>query len=454
MTCAFLLTAKATRACTCNGPLPPCEAYQALDAIFIATATDIDPPDPARKKSPQVHFTIERAFKGITDTKIEMWQGTGSGDCSLPFEKGKQYLIYAYYDSATKQFGTNSCTRTTPIEFAAEDLDFLSGLPESSRGNRLTGLVALDDYYDSPEDQSIPELLGGVAVSAIGDNGKRFEAVTNSQGFYKIVDLPPGRYKLEAKLPSYVIRDRHVPDIVEVPKTGCATAVVLTRTDGRLSGVLLDARGQSVPETLLELVPFALSAKLADRGVGKFVGRVRETDKDGRFEFSELKPGRYVLGVNIDRDPDGRNPYRATFFPGVPSLAQAKIITLARGEKLKGIELRLPGPLPLSKISGVVVWRDGRPVADAHLDLKNTSERIRGRSLGSAQTDKRGRFTLRVLQGQQAWLHYSVLIPVEHGLDVMEGSPIRIVTTARHRSLRLVITHKGPGGLEILPFPH
>lgn len=160
--------------------------------------------------------------------------------------------------------------------------------------------------------------------------------------------------------------------------------------------------------------------------------------------------GRYLLGVNMIRNPDGKSPFRRTFFPGVANLSEARVITLGKGEKLKGHELRMPPRLRVREIHGVVMWPDGRPVAKAHLDLKDTSQRSGGRSLASAQSDDRGRFTLKTLEGQEAWLHFGVLVPVPRGLDVMEGTPVRVFTNSKQRSLRLVISRKGPGGVEIL----
>jgi 5-hydroxyisourate hydrolase-like protein (transthyretin family) len=428
--------------------LPVCEAYKETPAIFIALVTDIDPQVKDAKEPPYAHFSIERAFKGITETKIKMWQGTASGDCSLKFERGKRYLIYAGYDDEIKQFFTSFCTRTIPLEYAAEDLDYLDGLPGSNQGSRLSGVVVKSDYEDS-ESPSIPELISGVTVTAEREDGKRFEAVTNSQGLYKIIGLPPGRYTVDAKLPPYLIKDDDKPNRVEVPVSGCATAVVLARTDGRLGGVLLDAQGKPAPGIYVELIASELSSKLESLAKRPFFGRVEETGNDGRFEFKELKPGRYLLGVNMLRDPDGKNPFRRTFFPGVPGVGSAGVITLGKGEKLKGYELRLPAALRVREIKGIVVSANGRPIAKAYVSLQDSLERS-SRSITSTDTDIRGRFTLKVLDGQEGWIEGSVMIRVEHGIDVKSSKPVRVVASARQPYLRLVVAGKPRRGVEIL----
>ena len=310
----LLLSAARANACTCMPPRPPCEAYRETPAIFIGLVTDIDAFDKTTNERPYAHLAIERAFKGITETKIKMLQGTASGDCSVALEKGTRYLIYAVYDEETKQFYTNSCTRSMPLQYAAEDLDYLEGLPGSDQGTRLSGIVIKTDYYDGGS-PPLPELISGITVVAKRENGQRFEAVTNKEGFYKMVDLPPGRYQVDATLPPYLIKDSDKPNMVEVPGSGCATTTFYARTDGRISGVLLDAQGHVAAGTLVELIPFELSGKLGELSTRPFIGRVRETDNNGGFEFTELRPGRYLLGVNMLRTPDGRNPFRRTFFP-------------------------------------------------------------------------------------------------------------------------------------------
>jgi hypothetical protein len=445
----FLLLVDHANACSCMRPLPPCEAYKKTPAIFIALVTEIDPSVKESKGPTYAHLSIERSFKGIYETKIKMFQGTASGDCSIKFEQGKRYLIYASHDDATGQFYTSFCTRTSPIEYAGEDLDYLQGLPTSNEANRLSGMVIKYDYEDS-EIPSIPELMSGVTVFAEREDGRRYEATTNNEGFYKMVDLWPGRYKLDAKLPSYLISDTDKASIVEVPKAGCATAGFLLRTDGHISGVLLDAQGRAASGTYVELIPFELTAKLEALRTGPFMGRVEETNSDGRFEFVKLKPGRYLLGVNVLRTPDGKNPFRRTFFPGVPDAAEAKIITLEKGQKLTGIDLRMPPRLPMREIRGVVVWKNGSPVIKALIILKDTPASTGGQSLAFAEPDAQGRFTLQTLEGPDAWVHASVMIPVKHGLDVMEARPVKVEAHSKRRFIRLVVSRKGPGGVEIL----
>ncbi len=446
----ILLATDQALGCSCLPPRPPCEAYRETPAIFTALVTDIDPPAKDWYDRGYAHLSVERAFKGISETKIRMSQGTASGDCSVVFEKGTRYLIYAWYNDESKRFHTNSCTRSMPLEYAAEDLDYLEGLPDSNQGTRLSGIVIKTDYYDGGA-LPIPELISGVRVVAQREDGQRFEAITNKDGFYKILNLPPGRYRVVATLPSFLVHDSDKPDLVGVPSSGCATNTFYARTDGRLSGVLLDDRGQPAAGALVELLPLELSDKLEDlRALRPFIGRVEETDAKGRFEFSELKQGRYVLGVNMIRTPDARSPFQRTFFPGVQTEKNAAVISLGRGEKLEGYELRVSPRLPVREIKGIVVGANGKPIAKAFLSLQDSPSIRDGRTLISTETDARGHFTLKVLEGLEGWVHGSVFINVKHGIDVMSSNPIKVVANVRQPFLKLVVSGKPRRGVEIL----
>lgn len=437
-----ILGADRVNACSCNRRVAPCKAYAEAKAVFIARVTAIDTTGGGAEKMTFASLFIEEAFKGISETRIKMWQGTGTGDCSFVFEKGTAYLIYAGYSDESGRFHTNICTRTAPLKYAGEDLNYIRGLPGSNQSNSLSGTVVKYDY-EEPGRSSDPELISGVKVIAEGEDNRRLEAITNTEGFYKIVGLPAGRYRLRAEIPSYLSLAYKSPETVDVPSEGCASADFLTRTDGRISGVLLDNRGRVTPDTDVDLIPFELAHRLGDRSIGRY----KKTDAAGRFEFTELKPGRYLIGVNIRQEPEGDNPFRRTFYPGVSSVSKARVIVLGRGERLDGNDIRLPASLPVQVIHGVFLWPDGKPVNKGLLRLKDEA----GQDLDFAEPDNHGRFTLKAIRGTKGWVHGSVMVRVESGLDVIEANPIRLIANSKVGPIKLVASRKARGGVRILP---
>jgi hypothetical protein len=448
--CALAFAPEAA-ACSCLGPPPPCEAFKETPAVFVAKVTEIttetvkdEGSDAKPYQVSHARLSVVQSFKGVAEKEVWMWQGTGGGDCSFVFEKGETYLLYASYDAEAKRYRTNTCTRSRPVAYAADDLDYLRGPRDDGGATRLSGTLVRLDYSDG-HDQP-PGLLEGVKVVAEDSQGRRSEASTDAGGFYKFKGLPAGRYKVRPELPSHLSLAYGDEGEVELPAGGCANANFLPRTDGRISGTLLDAEGRPVAEADVDLIPVEFADRVNDRGVGRF----EQTDRDGKFEFTELTPGTYLLGVNIRWQPSGRQPYPRTYYPGVSSAAGARPVKLGMGEKLSDFVLRLPPRLQVRTVEGVLVWPDGKPVTQAMVEFKDTTEPIGGESFGRANVDERGRFSINALEGQEGWVHASVLVSVKDGLDVHVSVPARVVAGAGQKPLRLVIVKKAGGGVRIL----
>ena len=351
---SILLFADYASACSCARRPAPCEAYNSAPAIFVGVVTSIDPVQENSHEFRYAHLSVEQSFKGISQPTVKMLQGYGDGDCSFVFEKGVRYLLYAAYSEDTNSFHTNICTRSAALAYAGEDLAYLRG-PISDSETSLTGIVINYDYQEEGN-TSEPELIKGVKITAVGPNGQNFEAFTNDDGTYKMSGLPPGTYTVRADVSSHLHLASADPEKVEVPSKGCASVGFFTRTDGRIAGVVRDAAGKLAPEKYVDLIPFEMANRLGDRRIGRF----NKTDAAGRFDFGSLRPGRYLIGINIRSDPEGDNPFPRMFFPGVANAADATVITLGKGEKLSGYDIILPPPLPVSIIRGVLVWQMGR----------------------------------------------------------------------------------------------
>lgn len=121
---AVVLEATEAPGCTCPAPLPaPKVALKRAGAVFIGTVTEIKP-SPLRRYLLDVCVEIDRVWKGAVNPTMIVNTPNNEGGCGYTFNKGKSYLIYAGYAELPEglQLGTSLCSRTRPLEKAAEDL--------------------------------------------------------------------------------------------------------------------------------------------------------------------------------------------------------------------------------------------------------------------------------------------------------------------------------------------
>jgi hypothetical protein len=113
--------------CSCVEPLPgTSEENQVLqelkdaDAVFLGTVLSIWPTPMFNKR---VTILVHKSWKGIDSEKVVVGTGLGGGDCGYRFNRGEQYLVYAYLDEG--KLYTSICSRTTNVKHAAIDLKVL-----------------------------------------------------------------------------------------------------------------------------------------------------------------------------------------------------------------------------------------------------------------------------------------------------------------------------------------
>jgi hypothetical protein len=147
---AMIVAAVDVQACSCSRP-SAAEQFASADLAFAGEVVDVEDRyhffrrlwwsvlalldrDPFMELSDyetytglEFTFAVERTWRGPASKTIRVVTGRGGGDCGVPFERGKRYLVYGY-KSAHGEWHTNICTRTRPADAAAEDLAFLNAM--------------------------------------------------------------------------------------------------------------------------------------------------------------------------------------------------------------------------------------------------------------------------------------------------------------------------------------
>jgi hypothetical protein len=117
----YSLSAQMAHACDFEEPPPPDEAMDNATAVFSGEVIDIveqeDDPDIGFY---DVHFQVDRVWKGISDAEVVVETYMDEAICGYPFQESERYLVYAH--GPDDDLITALFHRTTPLDRADEDL--------------------------------------------------------------------------------------------------------------------------------------------------------------------------------------------------------------------------------------------------------------------------------------------------------------------------------------------
>ena len=423
----FLLPLGATKtlACSCAGPALPCQDYWRASAVFIGTVSSNTRStykiDKSELEGRLIHFAVDRTFRDVASTEVEVITGLGGGDCGYDFRVGGQYLVYAYRNADNK-LATGICSRTRLLSEASEDLKYFEGLAKAKSGAEIFGEVKRLNKPPAVD----PTPVADVKI-VIEGSSSRLEAVTDEKGSYRISHLPAGSYTVRVELPEGLAIHNSERQVT-VSDRGCAQASFWLQTDTRITGTVLDASGQPVPEILIELMPLA--------GGSNAYPSSAKTDEKGRYELKLLQPGRYLVGVRIYGLAGSTYvAYPRTYYPGVSEQAQATVITLAEGQQLNLSEMILSARLFEQSLNGIVVDADGHPVSGATVWLKETEYTDHDMPYRTT-TDSEGRFSFKTYEGIK--YHVNAYLDVDQNKRRQAEMDIRI--SSNPATIKLVLT--------------
>jgi hypothetical protein len=386
-------------ACSCKVPGPPCEAAWQTSVVFVGRVLDITTIErPARLEGVneltisehRVRVRVVESFRSAVTNEADVITASGGASCGYEFAVGQTYLIYASDDS-TGRLSTSHCSRTRPLGEASEDLAYLRSIgPQPGALGIIQGVVKRWNE-SSNAGEVLPDTPLGGATVVLESNGRRYEARTEKDGTYRM-QVPAGRYRVDAQVPDgWYLPSSPMGRFVELlDARGCAGADVIVRADGRISGRVVNARGDSVAGIMVEAVVFS-SPDWPDQKGTVF------TNERGDYELSRLPPGRYVIGVGQTMRGRGRSQGGLLLHPGVTDLAAATRVDLGNSERLAVADVILPDSARTAPITGVVRDSSGRPVSGVEIWLYGEGTTI---AAGPALTDRAGSFHVTMPVGR------------------------------------------------------
>ncbi len=396
-----LLFTTETNACWCRG-ISSCEAFNHSSAVFVGrvlSVTNKDKPDDGEKSifsNQAVRFQILEKFQGKKSRTITVETG-GEWDCDrYHFQIGETYLVYAYSSKNASGLRTGQCGGTKPFAKAEEDLTFLRGLPEANSGGRVSGTVIGYGFNQSLNKYEI-DGLSNISIT-ISRDGKSKTILTDASGNYEFTGIKTGAYEIKVSLPNnYEIASYgdEANRKIDVGDRGCVSENFHLKIKNSLEGILLNEAGVPLKDIEITLLPVE---KLQNEESDEESLEV-DTDENGKFSFKQINPGRYVIAINYDEEPDEDFPYLPTFYPNVTDAKEAIVIEFGLEQKHEKINLKFTERLTERKITGKVFWFDGRPAIKSIVQFWRIDD-VNGDYLtGLVKTDEKGNFEIKGFSG-------------------------------------------------------
>jgi hypothetical protein len=349
-------------ACSCSAEVeaPACQLISRTEVVFLGECLELvgDP------NGGVFRFRVDRVYKGLAPSTREVLLNPMSGtSCQAEYPTGKSYLMFAQLISQQPlALLAGECSGSRRADLNKADVAFLESYLQGKTETAVFGRVLQwVTGIGLPREKESAALAGASVVLQNQDH--RFTAASDLDGSYRFSGIPPGEYQLSASL------DPFIPDPisyqVSVTEGACKQVFVQLKANASIGGVLLAPDGRPAQRMRVEL--------LRRNHEGDWYSTYKmwaQTDEQGRFHFTDIESGEYLLGYEIWHDsPSQSSPYPTTYYPKAGSRSKAEIIPLAPGQSLNDLKVMLPPPHAPRVITIRVVGADGKPPGENLLQV-------------------------------------------------------------------------------------
>jgi hypothetical protein len=415
----------------CGRTVPACQAYWESQTVFIGRVRKIDESGGTRR----VTFDVEQVERGANAPTITVQVPTWELVRSTPLQLGDRYVVYAHGTGDERFIG--ACGRTRLASEAQEDLAYFREMKAPGSGGRIFGSVRHEEPDFVAHGTRDRGPIAGLTIGLQGSGLDR-QVSTANDGSFEFGGLLPGEYTLSLRAPERMLLEARLFGVYSTPAPGSFTVTLryargcmpisfTVRERGGIRGVLVDERGTPVEGELVS----AIAA--IHRGTSQHVPveRVR-TRTDGRFEFTPLPRGQYVLALNLDDHPEPTEFDRRAYHPGTRAPDEATIVTVDGSTIVDAGTFRVPARPIERTITGVVAWSDGTPAADAVLLLHGAAPQ-------QVPLDATGRFRVTLPYGARFTLRANGRREVNGRIRESSEVSVEIGRSDRDRDVQLVL---------------
>ena len=223
--------------------------------------------------------------------------------------------------------------------------------------------------------------------------GQVLDTWTDDAGRYE-VKVPPGKYEVTF-LPSPGFSNKYLQHSIDLPDgRACAALDWSVNFDGHITGVIRRPQGGGPGAE----IPVELMSADAIGKSGSISVLRTSSDSAGRFEFTEVPPGRNVVGVDLIRRMDAKEVFPTTFHPGTQDASEATIVQLEGGAQRELAPMPLPPAKRSHRLAGTVAYEDGTPASGVFISLWDGITKLRQVAVGT-KTGPDGTFEFLVHEG-------------------------------------------------------
>lgn len=244
---------------------------------------------------------------------------------------------------------------------------------------------------------------GAFSISIGSEQAPALSATTDVEGRYRLIDVPPGSYRVSAFAPVYAIEGEsnsftpgkmlNVAEGENVENLDFSLA-----RGGVITGKVTDEKDRPVIAAPVSAYKLDSDGKRQQLGFPNFVGW--ETDDRGVYRIFGLESSRYLVAAGISYNDrlmslsgSGGGVHRRTFHPDAVEEEQARIVEVKGGEEAANIDIKIAPPVKGYAVAGRVVEADtDKPVPGVTVNYISAGQGINIGGVSIAVTNSLGEF--------------------------------------------------------------
>jgi hypothetical protein len=315
--------------------------------VFVGTIAAVRS---ASEKEKYVQIVPNEVFLGDPGPSITAL--TSQGSCFEHLEPGQQWLFYLRNIDGKILLDYNM-QESAPVSEEGPHLETLRQIKNLVGTGLLRGRVVRELFASSSEDdgenrKEDANAVSGARITAVRQSDHAtFNIVSGKDGSYEFQPLPVGEYEVDVD----PIGSFHpVGSFADIKEGECRVLILENSSEASISGHVRWSDGK----------PAVKADVILTNGDGSLVD-IRSTNDEGGFDFSEYKPGSYVVGARRPGAPElkfggcggaacaDNLPADIYYFGSTVMRNAALVIKLGVDERRDDVEIVLPATAPKNK---------------------------------------------------------------------------------------------------------